>query len=346
MSAAEGRVTGVRRKRKSYAPHGQRVARILKDYISTEEVRSLHRRRPSLHFAVAARQLVLTLLTAIGLWKLSQPWLWIPLALLQGFHILGFIILLHEWVHDTIFQQPHPRWMRVLGLLYAIPASLSASQFARWHMDHHYELGSNVDDPKRAYLTPKIVTRLYKALYLTPALFLIYAVASAREARGYPLPLRRRIAFERAGNMFLHLGLATGLWAAGGFGLALRVHLAPLFLAFPIAFTVNRLGQHYDINPEDPLQWSTLVRSRPVWNFLFLWSSFHLEHHYYPRVPCYRLPALHRKLAPLYRDRGMRYRGMGEILWQWFGKNRVPHTNWLEGPDTGHPESARSASTT
>jgi hypothetical protein len=55
---------------------------------------------------------------------------------------------------------------------------------------------------------------------------------------------------------------------------------------------------------------------------------------------------LHRKLAPLYRDRGMRYRGMGEILWQWFGKNRVPHTNWLEGPDDGHPEPAGSASTT
>ena len=346
MSAAEGRAAGVRGKQKSYAPHGQRVARILKEYISTEEVRSLHRRRPLLHFAVAVRQLVLILLTAFGLWKLTQPWFWIPLALLQGFHILGTTILLHEWVHDSIFQQPHRRWMRILGLLYALPSSLSASQFARWHMDHHYELGSDGEDPKRAYLTPKTVTRWYKALYLTPVLFVIYAVASARETRGYPRQLRRRIALERAVNILFHVGLATGLWASGGFGLAFRVHLAPLFLAFPLAFTVNRLGQHYDINPGDPLQWSTLVCSQPVWNFLFLWSNFHLEHHYYPRVPCYRLPDLHRKLAPLYRDRGMRYRGLGEILWQWFGKNRVPHTNWLEGPEDGRPEPAGSASTT
>ena len=344
IGAAEGRTAGVRCKQKSYAPHGQQVARVLKEYISTEDVRSLHLLRPSLHFAVAARQMVLTLLTAIGLWKLSQPWIWIPLALLQGFHILGSIILLHEWVHGAVFRQPHPRWMRVLGLLYALPSSLSASQFARWHMDHHYELGSTGDDPKRAYLTPKIVTRWYKALYLTPALFVIYAVASAREAQAYPPLLRRRIALERAVNIFLHLSLATGLWAAGGFGLAFRVHLAPLFLAFPIAFTVNRLGQHYDINPGDPLQWSTLVRSQPIWNFLFLWSNLHLEHHYYPRVPCYRLPALQRKLAPLYRDRGMRYRGMGEILWQWFGKNRVPHTNWLDGPEDGGPAPTRAAS--
>lgn len=345
MSVADRRPADSRSKQKSYAPHGQQVARVLKGYLSTEEVRSLHRLRPGLHFWVAARQLVLSLLTAVGLWKLSQPWFWIPLVILQGFHILGFIILLHEWVHDAIFQQPHPRWMRVLGLLYALPSSLSPSQFARWHMDHHYELGSDGDDPKRAYLTPKIVTRWYKALYLTPVLFVIYSMASQRETRSYPPPLRRRIALERTANIILHLGFATALWVGGGFGLAFRVHLAPLFLAFPIAFTVNRLGQHYDINPGDPLQWSTLVRSQPVWNFLFLWSNFHLEHHYYPRVPCYRLPALHRKLAPLYRDRGMRYRGMGEILWQWFGKNRVPHTNWLEGPDGAPPGRAGSALT-
>ncbi len=335
MHEAEVRVADARGKQKSYAPAGRQVAQVLKGYLSTEEVRALHRARPALHFAVVARQVLLSVLTAVGLWKLTSPWLWVPLALLQGFHILSFIILLHEWVHDSIFQRPHPRWMRLLGWLYALPSSISATQFARWHLDHHYELGSTGDDPKRAYLTPKIVTRWYKALYLTPALFVIYSRASAREARSYPPALRRRIAWERGVNIALHLALAAGLWAAGGFGLAARVHLVPLFLGFPIAFTVNRLGQHYDINPADPLQWSTLVRSQPVWNFLFLWSNFHLEHHYYPRVPCYRLPVLHRSLARLYADRGMRYRGMGEILWQWFGRNRVPHTNWLEGPGEG-----------
>jgi fatty acid desaturase len=343
MSVREGPLNEVRDKQKSYAPHGRNVARVLKEYVSTEEVRALHRPRPAAHFAVVARHLALFMLTAAGLWRLHQPWLWIPLALLQGFNILGFIILLHEWVHDAIFGNPHPRWMRALGLLYALPSSISASQFARWHMDHHYELGSTEHDPKRAHLTPKIVTRWYKALYLTPALFVIYMRAAAREARSYPPALQRRIATERSLNVVLHLGLAAGLWAAGGFGLSGRVYLAPLLLAFPVAFTVNRLGQHYDIEPNDPLQWSTLVRSQAAWNFLFLWSNFHLEHHYFPRVPCYRLPALHRKLAPLYRDRGMRYRGMGEILWQWFARNRTPHTNWFEGPGERRADSSAPA---
>jgi len=319
-------------KQKSYAPYGAQVARVLKGYLSTEEVRRLHRVRPGLHFAVAGRHLALTLLTALGLWKLHSPWLWIPLAVFQGFNILGFIILLHEWVHDSIFQRPHPGWMRVLGLLYALPSSISASQFGRWHMDHHYELGSTEDDPKRAYLTPRIVTRLYKALYLTPALFVIYSIASNREARGYPAELRRRIAGERALNLLLHLAFLGALWKLAGAGTALRVHVVPLFLAFPAAFTVNRLGQHYDIDPDDPLQWSSLINPHPVWDFLFLWSNFHLEHHYFPRVPFYRLKGLNRRLQGLYADRGMRPRTFGQIFWQWFVQNRTPHTNWLEGP--------------
>ena len=334
-------------KGKAYAPFGQQVARILKDYVTNEEVRALHRPRPARHFVVAARHVLLTGLITVGLLKLTQPWLWIPLALWQGFQILGFIILLHEWVHDSIFGRPHPGWMRFLGWFYAVPSSISASQFARWHMDHHYELGTTGDDPKRAYLTPKIVTRWYKLLYLTPVLFVIYSIGSTSEARGYPPSLRRKIAAERATNMLLHLGIVSALWLGGGFGLALRVHLAPLFLAFPIAFTLNRLGQHYDIDPSDPLQWSTLVGSHPIWNFVYLWSNFHLEHHYYPRVPFYRLEELHQRLQPLYRDRGMHPRGYGEILWNWFVRNRTPHTNWFEGPEraasTPHADSLPEA---
>jgi fatty acid desaturase len=333
-SGEQGRMdleTG-RSKKKAYAPYGARVAQTLKKYIPGDEVRRLHRPRPLLHFLVAGRHLLLSLLAAVGLWKLTNPWLWIPLACFQGFQILGFLILLHEWVHESIFEGRHPAAMALLGRLYAWPSSISPSQFARWHMDHHYELGSPEDDPKRAYLTPKIVARWYKALYLTPALFVIYTLASARETRSYPAELRRRIAAERAVNIVLHLVVFALLGRFLGWGAALRMHLVPLFLGFPVAFTINRLGQHYDINPDDPLQWSSLINPHPVWDFLFLWSDFHLEHHYYPRVPFYRLKELNRRLQPLYEDRGMRPRTFGQIFWQWFVQNRTPHTNWLEGP--------------
>jgi fatty acid desaturase len=176
-------------KPEAYAPYGIEVARALKQYLSKEEIWELHRLRPARHFAVVARQGLLTGLVAADLWHFTQPWIWIPLALLQGFNILGFIILLHEQVHQTIFGRPHPRLMRFLGLLYAFPSSISATQFRVWHLDHHNELGSSESDPKRAYLTPKIVRRWYKLLYMTPALFIIYSRAALKEATTYP---RRR----------------------------------------------------------------------------------------------------------------------------------------------------------
>jgi fatty acid desaturase len=317
-------------KPKAYAPYGIEVARALKEHLSKDELRDIHRLQPARHFAVLARHVLLTALVAAGLWHFEQPWIWIPLAVLQGFNILGFIILLHEQVHQAIFTESHPRLMRLLGLLYAFPSSISATQFKIWHLDHHNELGSSESDPKRAYLTPKIVTRWYKLLYMTPALFVIYSRAALKEAATYPPETRRVIAWERAIYMTLHIAILASLWVFAGAGVALRVHFVPLFLAFPIAFTLNRLGQHYDIEPSDPLRWSTLINPSPLWDFLFLWSNMHLEHHYFPRVPFYNLKPLNRRLQGFYREHGVPPRTYREILWEWFVKNRVPHTNWFE----------------
>jgi hypothetical protein len=45
--------------------------------------------------------------------------------------------LLHEVVHSAIFKKTKPVPERILGLLYAITSEISASQFTRWHLDHH-----------------------------------------------------------------------------------------------------------------------------------------------------------------------------------------------------------------
>jgi fatty acid desaturase len=36
--------------------------------------------------------------------------------------------------------------------------------------------------------------------------------------------------------------------------------------------------------------------SSPLMTALFAGNNYHLEHHLYPSIPCYRLPALHRHL--------------------------------------------------
>ncbi len=296
--------------------------------ISRDQMRALHAKTPWRHFAVAVRQFLLLGVATWGLIRFDTWYVWLPLAVVQGFTVFNFTVLLHEVLHHLVFQKPHRRAERVLGFVYAIPSGIAPSQFTRWHLDHHAELGSDVDDPKRHHLSPKVNARWYKLLYATPALFPIYFRAARRESATYPEPLRRTIAWERRVAMLFHLGVIAVLWWMFGAGAALRAHVVPVFFIFPISFTLNRLGQHYDIDPGDPAKWGTLMRSHWFWNFVFLTSNLHLEHHYFPGVPFYRLPALQRALGPFYARKGMRWQTYRGLLYGWLVLNKAPHTDW------------------
>jgi len=81
-----------------------------------------------------------------------------------------------------------------------------------------------------------------------------------REAANYGEALRHTIATERRVSIAAHLlALASLAWFFG-WGAAVRAYIVPVFLVFPVAFTLNRLGQHYSIDPKDPAGWSTLMR--------------------------------------------------------------------------------------
>ena len=296
--------------------------------LTRDELRMLHRKSPARHLAVAARQFAMLGVATWGLVATARPLVWIPLALVQGFTVFNFTVLLHEVVHHLIFERRHPRAERALAWLYAVPSGISSSQFTRWHLDHHAELGSEDDDPKRHHLSPKVNARWYKLLYCTPALFPIYFRAARKENATYPEALQRQIAVERRISIVAHLGALAAIWTAFGGAAALRAYVIPVLFVFPIAFTLNRLGQHYDIEPRDPAQWGTLMRGHWFWDFAFLNSNYHLEHHYFAGVPFYRLPALQRALTPFYERRRVRWQNYSGLLYGWFVENRAPHTNW------------------
>ena len=300
----------------------------LGEALSRDELRRLHCKNGWRHGIVAARQFGIFGLATWGLIHFEHPLIWIPLAVVQGFTIFNFTILLHEVVHHTVFEGRRPGAERVLGLLYAIPSGISPSQFTRWHLDHHAGLGSDVDDPKRHHLSPKVNKRWYKLLYCTPALFPIYFRAARRESVSYDLPLQQRIGRERQLSTAAHLLAIAVVWYFFGFYAALRTNIIPVFFVFPIAFTLNRLGQHYDVDPTDPAKWGTLMRGSRFWDFVFLNSNYHLEHHYFPGVPFYRLAEVQRALVPFYEKKNMRWRTYSELVYGWLVLNQAPHTNW------------------
>ena len=302
----------------------------LSDSVSQTVLRRLHQPQPLRHFLVVLRQVLVLAIAAYVILRWGHLWYaWIPATVTIGFVIFSFSVLLHEVVHGTVFRERRSPWNKLLGHLYAAPSGLSSSQFTRWHLDHHDFLGTDDGDPKRHYLTPKIVKRAYKALYFTPMLFPIYFRAAKKAATGYPPELRKRIAVERWCAILLHLAIPALLWWQLGWAVALKLHVLPVFVVFPVAFTINRLGQHYDIDPEDPAAWGTVMRPSPfLWDRIFLWSNYHIEHHYFPKVPFYHLPALHRSLQSFFDKHGMRKRTYGGLLWDWLVRNKTPHTRW------------------
>ena len=326
-----------------YAEHAQQLKRDLASEIPLETVRELHVKRPLLHALFVLANLAALVGSAVAIVQLDRWYFWLPFAFVAGFAVFNFTVLLHEVVHRAVLREADDRAYRFLGLLYAIPSGISSSQFTRWHLDHHAGLGSDEEDPKRHYLSPKVNVRWLKFLYFTPALFPIYFRAAAKETASYEPALRQRIRRERLATVAFHLSLLALAAGLGGWGVAWKLYVVPVFFVFPIAFALNRLGQHYDIDPRDPAKWSTLVKSSWFWNGVFLFSNLHLEHHYFPGVPFYNLPRLQKVLLPFYEKRGMVARGYGELVWRYLILNRKPHTDWATSAAAAAPAATQQA---
>lgn len=312
----------------TWAARSAPLRRDLERTIPRDVLEHLHRLSPARHFTAAGALTAAAASLALGLLLPIPGGAWVPLSLLLGLCVFDTTVLLHEALHRLIFPGRREGATRLLSFLYALPSGISPSQFERWHLDHHAGLGSAEEDPKRARLSPKRNERWLKALYFTPALFWIYFRAAAQETATYAPALRRRILAERAVTLALHAAAAGALLGFAGSAGLLKVYLVPLFFGFPLAFGMNRLGQHYDVDPADPARWGTRMRRSGIGDLLFLGSSYHLEHHYFPGVPFYRLRALNRALTPFFESQGIPERSYGWLLWKYLAENRAPHTRW------------------
>src|SRR2546421_8967992 len=180
-----------------YDDHARQLKRDLAAEIPTDELRRLHQKRPLLHALVAFANFAALALAGWAIVHFDHWYFWLPCAVVAGFAVFDFAVLLHEVVHRAVAMQGGDRLYRILGLAYAVPSGISASQFTRWHLDHHAGLGSFEEDPKRHWLSPKRNARWLKLLYFTPALLPIYFRAAKEETAAYEPELRRRIGRER-----------------------------------------------------------------------------------------------------------------------------------------------------
>ena len=91
-----------------YSAHAVGLRADLGRAVSREQMRALHKKDAWRHFLIAGRQFAILGLATWGLIHFDNPLIWLPLAVVQGFTVFNFTVLLHEVLHHTVFEKPIP----------------------------------------------------------------------------------------------------------------------------------------------------------------------------------------------------------------------------------------------
>ena len=244
--------------------------------------------------------------TIIGTIWFSQRF-WNPLLYLLAVAIIGarqhaLLILMHDGVHYRLFRNRRLNdW--VSEVLLAWPNLISARAYRRNHFAHHRYLNTQQDPDwarrqgDAAWVFPKHWGEL--ARMMLRDLSGLGAIAFLRLAR---MLLTRDTGVNRSLNLarygFYVLAAAVLGWA-GLAKITIQYWFVPLFTWLIMIFRVRSIAEHSAMQPGSTAYAQTRTTYVSPLERLFIAPknvNYHIEHHFYPSVPFYRLPALHRAL--------------------------------------------------
>jgi fatty acid desaturase len=198
----------------------------------------------------------------------------------------AFYLLSHEGHHHLLFANRAINHLANVAL--CVPLLHAPSAYVVLHTLHHRHLGGpgdpdeyrNYTDSARLRWTLQWVRLTMGTLVYMP----LIPVVAWRRARGDE---RIHIAVEYAVMSAVWIAVLTR-WPIDRL---LQVWLVPGVLVGYIS-AVRALAQHALTDPHDPLLASRSVQSNALVSFLLLNENHHLEHHLFPEIPSYHLPAL------------------------------------------------------
>ena len=200
----------------------------------------------------------------------------------------AFVLLLHEGMHGVLFRSRTLN--RAVSVALGATVLMSFSAYRVLHTQHHDALGTDDDpDDYHAYTRRPLAFWTLQFLRLTVGAVLYLVAIPLVAARRGTAADRRNVAAEYVALAAL-VGLAVALVPRG---VLVWGWLAPLPLV-ALLVQIRGLTQHGLTDRHDALLASRTVRPHPVVAFLLLNENYHLEHHLFPEVPSYHLPALHR----------------------------------------------------
>lgn len=270
--------------------------------------------RPPAHFSAHNHRqtvlylgyvLALYLLPGIAAYTLAQstlPWpakgaaiTLLTLLAAQGLFMLG--VAGHEGFHYTLHRN---RFVSAgLGMLVSCAVPLhTVLGFSINHWDHHRHTNTARDPDipillRYRHMLPRLLfARMYvnrRYLKLTLA-----ALRGSPDIQSRTLGMtKRQLRALAIANLLLQLAwlAAYGLLIWVSPSAALYVFVLPVI----VAIGLSGLNHYYEHEATTTHAYGK-ARSRTSWlhTVLMCGTNYHLEHHLYPNVPCWRLPGLHR----------------------------------------------------
>jgi fatty acid desaturase len=220
-----------------------------------------------------------------------NPFTFLLAVMVIGTRQLGLAILMHDAAHGLLFADRRlNEWVGTW--LCAAPVFTSLQLYRPYHLKHHRHT-QQAEDPDRGLSAPVPITR--KSLWRKVGRDLTGRTAFQRRLEQF----RRGLAKESKA-FTVNSVLLVGLAVAGYGWLYPLLWLLPLATWYQLVSRIRNIAEHAVVpDNDDPLR-NTRTTLANLIERLFVapyWVNYHLEHHLFMFVPCWRLPAAHRALV-------------------------------------------------
>ncbi len=255
--------------------------------------------------------IIIATIAAMNHWRTA--WVYLAGIVVIATRQHGLLVIGHEAAHYRLLQ--NRRWNDLLGnLLCAWPTLLTTVEAYRAnHLQHHWFTNSTRDPDwmrklgKPGWSFPRRATSIYGSFILQAVgaglLDMVAAVRSVQRANEVPNAVKAPKNPYRLIFMVLLLG---SVFATGNGKNFLLYWVVPLVTVLTCILRVRSVAEHFGLEYDHELRQTRTVLVGPLEKFLFGQHNvnYHLEHHCYPSVPWYRLPALRAALqaVPAYRE--------------------------------------------
>jgi fatty acid desaturase len=214
----------------------------------------------------------------------------------------ALLILMHDGVHYRLFRDRRLNdW--TAEIILAWPNLISARAYRKNHFAHHRYLNT-AQDPDWArrqgdlsWVFPMRLGRLVMLMLRDASgLGAIYYLRLALLLLSRDTGVSRGFLVARYG--FYAVMLTVLAWF-GALHLLLMYWIVPLFTWMTVIFRIRSIAEHSAIEGRSNAYAQTRSTRASVLEHVFVAPknvNYHIEHHFYPSVPFYRLPELHRVL--------------------------------------------------